>query len=54
MNLGLPVLRCIVPYFIILFCLTRNDFTHQGESTGIQPVHMSHVDLVNWLTTSRA
>jgi hypothetical protein len=22
------------PYFIILLCLTSDDFTHQGESTG--------------------
>jgi hypothetical protein len=24
------------PYFIILICLTPDDFTHQGESDGIQ------------------
>jgi hypothetical protein len=27
-------LSCIVPYFIILFCLTADDFTRQGESAG--------------------
>jgi hypothetical protein len=27
-------LSCIVPYFIILLCLTPDYFTHQGDSAG--------------------
>jgi hypothetical protein len=29
------------PYFIILLCLTLDDFTRQGESTGVQWVNQT-------------
>jgi hypothetical protein len=37
-------ISCIVPYFIILFCLMPDDFIHQGKSATTQKVNNSSLN----------